>query len=90
MLNSIFGILLLFPFVLSSGCHGNKLILGLTTLCELMFTPLEIYTIGNFSWGKGVSILGPVRSVIYLNIFPVFAIILSAISSDNCALARYF
>jgi drug/metabolite transporter (DMT)-like permease len=76
---SVLGIIFLFPFTIWEILHGKKLILGHTSFRGLMFTAIGTYIIGYLGWNKGVSILGPERSGFYLNLFPVFSMILSVI-----------
>lgn len=76
---SVFGVLFLLPFALWNAFHGERLILNHTTFHGLLFTTIGTYIIGYLGWNKGVAIIGPERAGFYLNLFPVFSMILSAI-----------
>lgn len=76
---SIFGALFLLPIALWNAFHGERLLLNHTTFHGLLFTAIGTYIIGYLGWNKGVAIIGAERAGFYLNLFPVFAMILSVI-----------
>lgn len=76
---SVLGALFLFPFALWDALHGKRLLLNHTTFHGLLFTSIGTYIIGYLGWNKAISIIGAERAGFYLNLIPVFSMILSII-----------
>lgn len=76
---SLLSFLFLLPFTLWNIAHGYHVVLNNTTLIGLLFTSLFTYIIAYLGWNKGVGVLGPEQSGFYLNLNPVFTMILSVI-----------
>jgi drug/metabolite transporter (DMT)-like permease len=83
-ITSFIGVLILIPFSIVEMSQPNA---------SVLITPMSIFIIAYvgilasiiafFSWNIGVSILGPSRSGIYINLLPVFAAIFATVFTDE-------
>ncbi len=76
---AVLGSVFLLPFELWSIALGDAMIVNSVTIIGLLFTSIITYVISYLGWNKGVKVLGPEQSGFYLNLFPVFAMILSVL-----------
>ncbi len=67
------------PVVIVEHALGQPLRATLPTLVSVLYTGLVSSVIGFIAWNRGVEIIGAARAGVYLNLIPIFSVVLAVV-----------
>lgn len=65
------------PFAIAEHALGRPLLPTLPTLAAVLYTGMVSSAIGFYAWNRGVEIIGAARAGVYLNLIPIFTVLLA-------------
>lgn len=76
---SFIGVLCLLPWFLWNLAHGIEITVTHMSKRSLLYVALLTSIVGYLGWNKGVNVVGAERAGFFLNLYPIFAMLLSVI-----------